>query len=471
MRQELGFVAFVVAFLVPGLALLYALGFVTRVREVPGALGPAFLAGVAGTMTVLLALLSAGAAVRMPLFVVVVGIATVGLVAAGFVLARRRPRPPGEPEPERAARGLEVWVPRLMVGVMAAFFLIGFSAFLDLPTVGDDWTIWSYKGLSLYQLGGTLDHELYTRSDLGPAHPYYPMLQPLLQSLFFRTTGEAQLQEFHAVLWVLFGSFIWTVLWLARTRSLPLWLVVVPTAALAFGMKSHEAATNGYADTTVSSFAGAGALAVGLWLRDGAARYAVLGGVLLAGGANTKNEGVSAAIVVLLVAAAFVVAERGRGWRPWLAAAGITLAGTIPWSLWRSAHDVTDASRVGVIESFERLPDELHRVPKAFTAIFDNMADSGAWTYLVPCLLALAVVCLVRGVARREAAFYLSASVLMTLALVFTYTTGLLPVDYWLESSANRTVSTIVYVCGVGTVHLVGLLLRDLASRPQRVPP
>lgn len=470
MRQEVGFVAFHLLFIAPGLALLYALGFVTRLREVPAALGPAYLAGVAGTMSILLALLTLGAAVRLPLSVAVAGLLTVGLAAAGFLFARRRPAP-DEPEPEAARIGLEVWIARLVIGVVAAFFVIGFSSFLDLPSVGDDWRIWSYKALALYELGGTLDEKLYTTSTLGPAHPYYPMLQPLLQSVFFRATGEVQLQEFHAVLWLLYGSFIWTVVWLARTRRLPLFLIALPVAALAFGTKNHESVTNGYADMTVSAFAGAGALAIGMWVRDGAARYAVLGGVLMAGAANTKNEGVMAAVAVLGVAAVFVLAQRWRGWQTWLAAAAITGLGSIPWMLWRSSKGIESENQASLGEGLKRLPDELHRVPKAFTGVFDNMTDSGAWTYLVPCMLVLSVVCLVRGVGRREAAFYLGTAVLMTLVLVYTYTVGTLPIDYWLESSVNRTVSPIVCVCAVGLVHLVALVLRDLAGRPERVPP
>lgn len=470
MRAELGFVAFHLLFVGPGLALLYALGFVRRLREVPAALGPAYLAGVAGTMSLLLGLLTLGAAVRLPLSVAVSGLVTVALVAVGFVLARRRPAP-DEPEPERARIGLEVWIARVIVAVIAAFFVIGFSAFVDLPTVGDDWTIWSYKGLALYELGGTLDQELYTRSDLGPAHPYYPLLQPLYQSIFFRASDQVQLQEFHAVLWVLYGSFIWTVLWLARTRRLPLFLVVIPVAALTFGTKNHESITNGYADMTVSAFVAAGALAMGMWVRDGAARYAILGGVLLAGGANTKNEGVLAAVAVVAVAFGFVVAQRWRGWQTWLAASAITAIGSIPWMLWRSSKDIPSENQVSISEGLKRLPDELHRVPKSFTGVFDNLSDSGAWTYLVPCMLVLSVVCIVRGVARQEAVFYLSAAVLMTLGLVYTYTVGTLPIDYWLESSVNRTVSTIVCVSAVGVVHLVALVLRDLAGRPERVPP
>jgi len=246
---------------------------------------------------------------------------------------------------------------------------------------------------------------------------------------------------------------------------------VVPAAALAFGTKSHESATNGYADMTVSTFVGAGALAMGLWVRDGAARYAVLGGVLLAGGANTKNEGLLGAAAVLGVAFAFVLAQRWRGWRTWLVAAAITGIGSVPWMLWRSSKDIPSENQTPLGESFGRLFDELPRVPKSFTGIFDNFADSGAWSYLVPCFLVLAVVCLIRGVARREAAFYLGAAVAMTLGLVYIYTTGTLPIDYWLHSSVNRTVSSIVYVCAVGVMHLVALLLSDLARRPDRGPP
>ena len=467
MREVAGTVGFHLVFAVPGLALLYALGMVRRLRDVPAAIGPAYLAGVAGIMSLLLAALSAGAAVRLPALALVAAAATVLLAALGFRSARARAREEGT-APARATR-LETWVARAVIALLAAFFVIGSSAFASAPTVGDDWTIWSYKGLALFHFG-SLDNALFTAPDIGPAHPYYPPLQPLFQSLFFRSAGEIQLQEFHSVLWFLFGSFIWTVVWLARSRGLPLLIALVPAAALAFTSKSHEIVEIGYVDVTVSAFAGAGALCAGLWLQSGGWRYALLGAIFLMGAANAKNEGVAAAAAVLVASGAVVLWQRREAWRQWATMAGIIVVGALPWMLWRGSKGIKSENQAEAGEALGNVTTQLDRVPKSFTAIFDQLADGGRWAYLVPCLLVLTVICLVRGTARREAAFYLAVPVLMTFALVLVYWTGTLDIDYWLGSSTDRTVAGVVYVSGVGLVHLTALLLSGVGAAARNGP-
>jgi hypothetical protein len=125
---------------------------------------------------------------------------------------------------------------------------------------------------------------------------------------------------------------------------------------------------------------------------------------------------------------------------------------------------------LGDVLRWSYLVDRLDRVPKSFSALFDQMADPGKWIYIIPCLLALAIVCLAKGVARREAAFYLAVPTLMVLGLVFVYWTGYPEIGYWLTSSADRTITGVVYVCGVGLVHLSALVLSDLGGDPASTP-
>jgi hypothetical protein len=162
--------------------------------------------------------------------------------------------------------------------------------------------------------------------------------------------------------------------------------------------------------------------------------------------------------------------QRREAWRQWAVMAAIAVAGALPWMLWRSSKGIKDANRAEAGDALDALGPEIDRVPKSFTAIFDQIVDAGRWTYIVPCLLVLSVVCLVRGTARREAAFYLAVPVLMTFALVLVYWTGNLEIDYWLGSSADRTVAGIVYVSGVGLVHLSGILLSGLGAPARNVP-
>ncbi|HEX8742378.1 MAG TPA: hypothetical protein VF712_04520 [Thermoleophilaceae bacterium] len=466
MRDAVWTVGFHAAFVLPGLALLYALGFVRRLRDVPLAIGPAYLTGVAGVISLLLIPLVLDVGVRLPQLVVASALCTLALAATGFVLARRG-RARAEDVPGAASAGsLERWAGRVGFGALAVFFVAGFSAYAELPTVGDDWTIWSYKAVAFFTLDGELRPEVFAGHEPGPAHLHYPVLQPLLESLYFRSVDGAQLQQWHSMLWILFGAFVWTVAWLARTRAVPAFVALAPVAALALTQKSHRIIEIGYADVTVACFAAAGALAIGFWVSRGGARYAVLGSVLLAGAANTKNEGLVAAIAVLVSAAAIVLWSR-RDWRATLAAGAIFAAGVVPWILWRSSNHIrsADVAPLGDSLEWDYLSDRFDRVGVSFSALFDHMSNPSEWNFIAPALLVLAGVCLVSGIARREAAFYLAVPTLMVLALVWVYWTGFLGIEYWLENSSDRTVTTVLYVCGVGTLHLTALLMATIHAR------
>lgn len=465
MRHDGGFVAFHLAFAVPGMALLYALGMVRRVRDVPAAIGPAYLAGVAAVMSVLMLGLVLGAGIQLPQLAAVAGGLTVALAAAGFVLGRRRTREADPPEAE--ASPFERWGGRALAAALAAFFAVGASAFSKLPTVGDDWAIWSYKALAFFHFDGELTQEIFAGGEPGPAHLEYPVLLPLFESLFFRSVSEAQLQEWHTVLWLLFGAFVWTVAWLVRTRGFPLLIVMVPVAALALTRRSAELIEIGYADVPLACFAGAAILAFGLWLNDGGGRYAILGAVFLAGAANVKNEGLMVALALFVPAAAVLLVTRRPAWRTWGGAVALTAAAAAPWMIWRGSKGLESTDVRGPFESLAPglLVDQADRVPRTFRALVDQLAIQDLWVWLVPGLLVLSVLCLIRGTARREAAFYLSVTVLLFLGLVFTYWTGKREIGYWLAFSADRTVISVVFACGVGLIHLTALVVGTIRPR------
>jgi hypothetical protein len=470
MRHDAGFVAFHLAFAVPGMALLYALGLVRRARDVPAAIGPAYLAGVAAVMSLLMLGLVLGAGIRLPQLAAVAGALTLALAATGFVMARRgaddananqeSPAPAG-------AGGFERWAGWVACAALGAFFVVGISAFSKVPTVGDDWAMWSYKALAFFHFDGELRPEVFAGTEPGPAHLEYPVLLPLFESLFFRAIGQEQVQEWHSVLWILFGSFVWTAAWLVRSRGFPLLIVMVPVIALALTRRSAELIELGFADTPLACFAGAAILAFGLWLSDGGARYALLGAVFLAGAANTKNEGVMVAFVLFLAAAAVFLATRRPAWRTWGAGIAITAAAAAPWMIWRSSKGLESTDVRGPLESLAPglLIDKADRVPRTFRALIDQLAVQDLWVWVVPALLVLSVVCLIRGTARREAAFYLSVTLLLFLGLVFTYWTGKREIGYWLWSSADRTVISVVFASGVGLIHLMALVIATIRPR------
>jgi hypothetical protein len=71
--------------------------------------------------------------------------------------------------------------------------------------------------------------------------------------------------------------------------------------------------------------------------------------------------------------------------------------------------------------------------------------------------------------ARRVAAFYLGVATLMMLSLFWVYWTVEADNGHLLGVSSDRVVTGVVFVCGVGIVHLVAVLLdgaRGESGRP-----
>ena len=451
-RADVGFAAMHGLLALPGYVLLYGLGLIGRVRDLPGALGPAYLAGVATVMPVLIGLLVLGLPARMPQFLALVLVVTALLAAAALLLQRRGLRSEIE-RPPPGPRG-ETWGWRAGVAGIALFFVAGASAFTKLPTGGDEATIWTYKALGFFHFGGKVDVELFQGKVPGPAHADYPVLQPLLESLFFRAMGGSNTQLWHLALWVLFGAFVWTVGWLLRTRGAPALVLLAPLAAVAVAPAAIEYATSGYADLTVACFAGLGALGIGLWIDTDRRRYAVLGALFLTAAANTKNEGQLAAAAVMAAAAIVVVASRWRGWRTWLASAGVIAAGTLPWIVWRGSHGLKshDTNPLSEALSIDFLSKRTDRLDVGFEAVVTELGRQGHWAG--PTFLVIAITCLIAGAVRRTAGFYFGAALLMFAGLVWVYWTGRLDVNYWVADSADRTIAGVVLIAAVGAAHL-----------------
>lgn len=461
-RSDLGFVAAHLLLMLPGAALLYALGLVrARPRDLLGAAGPAYLAGVAATMTVLIALMTVGLDARLPQFLGVALGLTALLAAAGVVARRRGLRE--EPAAEPPAIAAERWGWRVALAAIALLLLIGAESVWRNPTGGDDATIWTHKAMALFLFDGNIDIGILNGDQPGPAHTDYPILQPLLESFFWRVMGGVNAQEFHSTLWILFGAFVWTVGFVLRRRGTPRLVLIGPLAALAVMPGAAKWLTFAYADITVACFAALGALCAGLWLEGGPRRYAFLSALFLAAAANTKNEGQLVAFAIAVALGVAVLAARPRPWRPALGAAALLGALSLPWLAWRSANDIgNDASRsLGEALDWSFLTDNLDRLDSAFGRIFLELASQGNWTWVVPVFIALAGICLVTGFERRVAAFYLGAGTILVLGLAWTYWTGYLDIQLWLATSAERVVASVVFVAAAGGAHLIARMAAE----------
>jgi len=455
-------------FVAVGLTVLYALGLVSRPRQLIAAIGPAYLAGVGVVALPLVLLIVLGGPGRLPQLGAIAAILAVAFAAAGAWAVRRRSAPalaePSDPTPATT------WATRAGVAALSLYFAFGASAFAKLPTGNDDWGFWSYKAIALYDYGGKLGTDLLTGGIPGPAHIDYPVLQSLLESLFFRAMGGIYLQEWHIALWIVFAAFVWTAVFLLRSRGVDTLVALAPIGALALTRTASSNVAAGEADVTVACFTAAGALSVGLWLDASERRYALLGGVFLGAAAATKNEGAAAAVAVLLAAAGVLTAARLPRWRVWAIAAAIAAIGAVPWTAWRSAHGVrnVDTGPVSNAVDVGRLTGRLDRLVAAVGKLFAALADQGSWSWIVPCFLVLAGVCVYTGRARREAAFYVACCGLMMLGLCWVYLVGNRPIHLWLRNSAPRVVTGVVFVAAMGAAHLAWMALRP---PPRSSPP
>jgi hypothetical protein len=269
--------------------------------------------------------------------------------------------------------------------------------------------------------------------------------------------GGEDLRLVHLELWILMAAFVWTLSWaLLPGRRALAWLPAIVVLPILSPVVDNIALGN--VDTLVAGFVAAGALFVALWLEDGRPERMILGAVLLAGAATTKNEGLVGSLVVLLLAGIVVLARGRAGWRPWLAGAGIVAFAILPWQLWMAVHDVTNRDVPGLGESLKPsyLSDEFFRVGPSIKSFFMIFGNQGVYLWIMPAFLALVLAVLVLRwrPLRTVAAFYLGAVLLFFASLIFVFWTSRLNLDFQISTSSNRVSMTFMLLALVGLAHV-----------------
>jgi hypothetical protein len=279
------------------------------------------------------------------------------------------------------------------------------------------------------------------------------------------------------------AAFAWTVAWALASggRRTVAWLPMVAVLPILSPVVDNIALGN--VDTLVAGFSASGALLVALWLEDGRPGHAVLGGVLLAGAAATKNEGLVAAVIVVVLALIVVLVRREPvPWRarlgPWLIATGFVAFSIIPWQIWMAAHDISnkDVPGLGTTLNADYLSDRTDRLDLAFHRLLTVVGNQGVYLWIAPAFLAIAVAAIVVGRSRMRSigAFYLAAVLLFFASLLWVFWTGVLEIQFHLDTAADRTSITYMMFGLVGLAHLASSAVRyrettpaDLADRPR----
>jgi hypothetical protein len=458
-RANFGPVAADALFVLAGFGVLNAIGFLRNsLLDVLAAVGLAFLAGVSFVTVVAVGLLTLGVPFRLPTFVALsLASATLGLLVRREWLGALRARRSAIPDLKSMLRRAnpQAWIACVTVVAFAAYAVVGaFMARVRPLIEWDSWSIWGRKGEMLFY-SGSLPVEFFTSSAYAFMHPDYPMLVPVFESIQFRAMGTTDTQAIHWQFWLLLVAFVWAIIYLGLRRGTLLeWLPLAIAVSIVPAVYSQL--LTAYADIPMALFLALGVLMLGEWLTTRDGKLLALSVLFLAASANTKNEGLMAAVVALVVAGAVMVAGRRRSDLTTLGlGAAAFVVGILPWRVWIAAHGIQGDIPVlkGLNPSY--LADRADRVWPSVKSLYMQVIDQTQWLYIVPLGAALALACLLVGRRRSIASFYLATGLIAFGALVWVYwISPTEPLSYYLATSAYRVVAVLAAIAFAALLQL-----------------
>jgi hypothetical protein len=450
-----------------GLGILVAARVVpVRLSSMGAAFGLAYLTGAAFVPLALTILLVIGVPFTLQTFAVVALLC----IAAGvwFGLRHHGAASPstGTPMWRRHPRTWSVdnWVLAGFVIAFGIFSVVGLLDAFRVPLLG--WDAWGFytRKAQMLTWHDDLVHEFFAGPNYHFIHQDYPLQVPVFEALHFRAAGNVDTQAVLSHLWLLLVAFVWGAAYLLRDRVRPLvWAPLLLLAAVAPGV--WEQLLTGFADVPMAIFAGVGAIALALWVsdgRDGSGRpYLALGALMVAAAGNTKNEGLMVAVALLLVTGAVTLA-RGLSRREFLIAAAAVIAAELPWRIWMSANGVETEFSLSKGLNPGYLGEHTGRVWPAIRTLGHELSDQSRWLYLLPLAVMVVLASLISGAGRRVAAFYTAAFAVVCAGFIWNYWATTWPIGWYLETSAGRVITVLVFICIAALVHLSGLLLNAL---------
>ena len=196
--------------------------------------------------------------------------------------------------------------------------------------------------------------------------------------------------------------------------------------------------------------------------------FAALCGLFLAAAVLAKNEGFMLAVVLLLM---LVVTGRLRSrYGTLLGVIAAPVVAFVAWRSWLLANHVHVPDRDYRLQDVFHpgyLGDRIGRLGTALRSLPHYLFDPGNLLLAVPLVLALVVVLLVAGAARRLALFSSGTLVLAFLGYAVIYWIGIPEIHFYLDSSAVRLMTDI----GVAAAVLFPLLLAEALAVTRREEP
>jgi hypothetical protein len=342
----------------------------------------------------------------------------------------------------------------------------------------DGWAIWAMKARALWEFGGAYG-PVFTSSSYAPLHLDYPLLFPALESIAFRTMGGFDGTLVHVQLIALafgFAAGLWSLLY----GRVPIEILGLSILALMTAEPLLSLLAWNMADIPLAFFVALGVAGLGRWLVADEGWALVCAALFLGAAMLTKNEGSMFAFAAFLaLVPPLVLRERRRLVQ--VGAALVAIAAIIlPWQIFASVHGLENTDYdLGQLFSWSYLSDHTDRVHAAAPELWRQIGWD-RWGYVVPATVVAFAAALF---ARRFAlvAFAALWLVLSYLGLLAVYWISVLDIEQHLLFSADRTISSIVLGAGALAPLLAGEAFRawpyrsvDLAqpigAQPARPP-
>jgi hypothetical protein len=230
----------------------------------------------------------------------------------------------------------------------------------------------------------------------------------------------------------------------------------IPVLLLTLAPACFEQALIGYADVPMAVLLGTGVLLLAIWLRDpdGDRGSLLVACLLLAGAANTKNEGLLFAVLAVLLAFGAVTLARQRRRAVELAIAALGAAALVaPWRIWLALHHVRGEFSLtsGLNPSY--LADRGDRAKDAADALANAVFAPG-WRWLVIGAVAISLIGAAIPFRRPAALYHLALGMAAFGTLVWIYTIDRAGLAWHLANSADRVVTVIPFIAASAIVHV-----------------
>jgi hypothetical protein len=346
-----------------------------------GAVSLSTLSGVAllGVLTTTIGVLG-GPTHPLPLL----GPALFVVAEAGLLLERSSPQPSVDVGTARPTHLGDVVTGLLAVGIGGRLAV----TVAALPVWhNDEYTIWAYRGRVL-SLSGNLDPRIFLGIQERNTHLDYPLLVPSLIAWSDASAGGPVDGPARAHLVVVFVAMLMATGWALGqlAGSFAAIAGVLTVAAMPRGLSRLALLLT--ADLTLLAFAVPLVLVLALWVRNGDRMLLACAGVLAAGAASTKVEGLLFALAALLGAG--LAARTGKARRQLAVAAAAVGAAIAPWILYTRLHGIGN----GVVNGENLSPVNLRAVLPVADDVVVGMLSRWPGPGLMVALLLLPTVLL-----------------------------------------------------------------------------